>query len=110
MTPLLSHQHTRAVADVIVELGKAAQKFPPLNSPHEGWAVAREELDELWEHVRGNTGRTQEARTEAVQVAAMALRYAADLCDEDDHSHRCSIYTDHEGHQWGQWWCPGVRS
>lgn len=30
-------------------------------SPHEGWAVIREELDpELWEHVCANTGRSSE--------------------------------------------------
>lgn len=68
--------------EAAIELHRAMTKFAPMASPHEGWAVIREELDELWEHVRANTGRTDEARIEAIQIAAMALRYASDLCDE----------------------------
>ncbi len=64
------------------ELERAVEKFGPMASPHEGWAVIREELDELWEHVKANTGRGPEARKEAIQVAAMALRYVFDLCEE----------------------------
>lgn len=64
------------------ELVSATFKHPAMHSPHEGWAVIKEELDELWEHVRANTGTTPEARKEAIQVAAMALRYAFDLCKE----------------------------
>lgn len=63
------------------ELRRAMAKFGPMASPHEGWAVIREELDELWEHVKANTGGSAEARTEAIQLAAMALRYAHDLCE-----------------------------
>ena len=62
------------------ELDRATAKFPPLNSPHEGWAVIAEEVDELWACVKENTGRSEEAWREAVQVASMALRYALDLC------------------------------
>jgi len=65
--------------EVVIEACRAAGKFPPMNSPHEGYAVIYEELDELWEHVRANTGRTADARTEAIQVAAMAVRYIYDL-------------------------------
>jgi hypothetical protein len=63
------------------ELLRATDRFPAFNSPHEGWAVIKEEMDELWEHVRGNTGRSHDAHKEAVQVAAMALRYVLDLRD-----------------------------
>lgn len=108
MNGRFSAQHTRAVADVLVELAKAAERFPAFNSPHEGWAVIREELEELWEHVRSNTGRYS-ARSEAIQVAAMALRYAADLCDVGASSHRCPQYAEHAEHEWGEWWCPGVK-
>lgn len=68
-----------AIADVRAELERALERFPPLNSPHEGYAVILEELEELWEHVRANTGRTAAAYKEAIQTAAMALRYAAEL-------------------------------
>ena len=65
--------------EVAEELASAQSKFDPMHGPHEGWAVIREELDELWEHVRDNTGRSRAARHEAIQIAAMALRYANDV-------------------------------
>ncbi len=64
------------------ELVRARQKFPAFNSGHEGWAVIREELDELWAEVRSNqstSGRSDRMHKEAVQVAAMALRFLVDM-------------------------------
>lgn len=69
----------RVLASVGCELSFALSKFPVFNSPHEGKAVIEEELDELWQHVRANTGRSGEARDEAIQIAAMACRYVIDL-------------------------------
>lgn len=63
------------------ELHSAALKHDKMHTPHEGHSVIREELDELWEHVKQDTGRTPEAIKEALQVAAMAIRYAVDLSD-----------------------------
>lgn len=64
------------------ELDAAYTKFGDMASPHEGWAVIREELEpELWAHVVGNTGRSPDARKEALQIAAMAIRYILDLCE-----------------------------
>lgn len=77
-----AYRRDRVLELVDVELGRALNKFPSFNSPHEGWAVIREELDELWEHVKANTGDGALARTEATQVAAMALRYVLDLSKE----------------------------
>ena len=37
-----------------------------------------EEVDELWDEIRGN--RIGRARAEAMQVAAMGIRFVADLC------------------------------
>ena len=67
------------IAEVIRELQAAQLAFPRFNGPHEGWAVIREELDELWELVRGNEGRTEAARSEATQIAAMAIRYMMEV-------------------------------
>lgn len=67
-------------SEVMEELSGAMKRFQAMSSPHEGWAVIREEMDELWEHVKANTGRGGAARLEAIQVAAMALRYVHDLC------------------------------
>ena len=73
----------RVLDDLRAEVGKARAQHAPTNSPHEGWAVIYEELNpELWAHVCGNTGRSQEARKEALQVAAMGVRYILDLIDD----------------------------
>ena len=69
------------LTDAKAALIKALGKHAAMNSPHEGWSVILEELEELREHVRGDTGRSADARKEALQVAAMWLRYALDLCD-----------------------------
>jgi hypothetical protein len=63
------------------ELRHAMEKFPPFNSPHEGIAVIWEEFEELKAHVWENTGRSVAAMTEAIQLAAMALRYVYDLAE-----------------------------
>ena len=65
------------------EIARAFAKHPPMHSPHEGHSVIREELDkELWAHVCADTGRSPEARHEALQTAAMAIRYILDLCED----------------------------
>ena len=64
------------------ELSRACAKFGPMAGPHEGWAVIREEVDELWDDVKANRGRGPEARKEALQIAAMALRYIVDVSDD----------------------------
>ncbi len=66
-----------AVSMVRVELLKAQAKFPAFHSSHEGYAVIHEEVDELWDEVKSNNRFKQ--RAEAVQVAAMALRFLVDL-------------------------------
>lgn len=67
--------------DLWGELAAARSRFEPFNSPHEGWAVIHEEAEELWKLVMANDGRGPLARREAIQVAAMALRYILDLCE-----------------------------
>jgi hypothetical protein len=44
-------------------------------SPHEGHSVIREELEELWDHVKADTGYTLDASEEASHIAAMAVKY-----------------------------------
>ena len=73
----------RAIAlAALEELRRARKKFPkPFNSPHEGWAVLREEVDELWDEVKADSD-AKTMRSEAIQVAAMALRFMLECCDE----------------------------
>lgn len=63
------------------ELDRAIKKFAPMHGPHEGYAVILEELDELWDEVKANRGAAKGGRDEAIQVAAMAIRYVLDVCD-----------------------------
>lgn len=72
-------------ADVQRELERATTKFPPFASAHEGYAILLEEVDELWEEVKKSpSNRDPKAlRKEAVQVAAMAIRFIRDVCDKE---------------------------
>lgn len=74
----------KAFHDVEMELAAATRKFPAFNSAHEGYAVLDEEVDELWTHVKVRQGKRDVAamRKEAIQVAAMALRFVIDICDD----------------------------
>ncbi len=69
------HQAELAIWD---ELMGSLAEFPQTwCSLEEGAMVLGEEVDELWDEIRGNhIGR---ARAEAAQVGAMALRFIADL-------------------------------
>jgi NTP pyrophosphatase (non-canonical NTP hydrolase) len=71
--------------EVEAELRRARTKFPGrFASAHEGYAVLAEEVDELWEHVkrRREARNREEMRAEAIQCAAMAVRFAADICGD----------------------------
>ena len=58
----------------------ACTKFPPFASQHEGFAILLEEVDEMWSAIKAN--RRDEAVEEAIQVAAMALRFILDVGKE----------------------------
>lgn len=72
-----------ALEDVRDELLRAISLHGPLHSAHEGYSVLLEEMDELWDHVKmKQKDRDMEAmRKEAVQVAAMALKFITQICD-----------------------------
>jgi hypothetical protein len=84
--PLMpSFAHQIALADAEEEMKKARAKFAPMNSAHEGFAVLYEEFDELKAHVWMNQSKRDltAMRQEAIQVAAMALCFAAEICNEE---------------------------
>jgi NTP pyrophosphatase (non-canonical NTP hydrolase) len=62
------------------ELARATKKHGAMASAHEGYAVIKEELDELWEQIKKQQRDEESIRKEAVQVAAMALRFVIDVC------------------------------
>lgn len=82
--------------EVGVELAKARQTHASMNGHHEGYAVMLEEMDELWEVCKMNThkfgdnsdkevlraNKRAAMRKEALQIAAMAVRFIQDICDK----------------------------
>lgn len=74
------------VSDIIKELDSAMNKHPSFNSRHEGYAILKEELDEVWDLIKINHTKNpecrEEMRKEAIQVAAMAIRFIYDCCDD----------------------------
>ncbi|QIV65801.1 hypothetical protein Cp1R7AA1_069 [Mesorhizobium phage Cp1R7A-A1] len=63
------------------EVKKAMIKHKPMVSVHEAYGVILEEVDELFEEVRPDRGRTTEAQKEALQVAAMGVRFVLDVAE-----------------------------
>ena len=67
------------------ECNRACERYPQFNSAHEGYAVILEEMDELWDEVKKSPKKRdpKAMRLEAIQVAAMAIRFLIDLCEEE---------------------------
>lgn len=82
MTAVVDH----AIHEVRMELYAAQEAFPPYHGPHEGYAVIKEEVDELWDEVKKKREHRSisNLRHEAIQVAAMALRFVIDLCPREE--------------------------
>lgn len=80
----------KALEQVSDELAAARRKFPDFHSAHEGFAILKEEVDELWAEVKRPSldspgvvhipSRRDAMRAEAIQVAAMAIRFIMDCC------------------------------
>lgn len=61
------------------ELESACNKFHAYNSAHEGYAVILEEMDELFDEIKGEHDR-EKMYHEAKQVASTAIRFMLDIC------------------------------
>lgn len=68
----------RVLELVRLELVSATRKFGPMASAHEGYAVILEEMDELWEAIKSKNLTREDIQAEAIQVAAMAVRFLLD--------------------------------
>jgi NTP pyrophosphatase (non-canonical NTP hydrolase) len=77
-------KYNKVSEEVFAELLDAKFKFKKdFVNQHEGYAVILEELDELWQEVKKNQKNYDIAaqRKEAVQCAAMCVRFIAELTD-----------------------------
>lgn len=74
------------LGEIGAEVHLSILKHGLFKSAHEGYAVIKEELDELWDEIKCNEGYSFGARMEALQVAATALKYVM-LVDEHTAKH-----------------------
>lgn len=70
---------TIALEMVRDEYLKARQKHGVMNSGHEGYAVIKEELEELWDLVKRDEANSIDAYDEAKQVAAMGIAFMLEV-------------------------------
>lgn len=69
------------------EFWKATNKYGPFHSPHEGYAIIKEEVDELWDRIKDKGTRKEKVngfKKEAAQIAAMAIRFMVDMIGDDE--------------------------
>ena len=65
------------IIELVNEIDRATKLYGPLKSTHEGYAVLLEEVDKMWDEIKKND--IDKAREEALQVAAMAIRFLMDI-------------------------------
>lgn len=83
---IFSESEVTAIYEICREYLQAARHYPPMNSAHEGVSVLREEFEELWDEVKVKQSARDlpKMRYEAVQTAAMALRFIVDICSGEE--------------------------
>ena len=66
---------------ILREYAGATNKFGAFSSAHEGYAVIKEEVDELWDAIKNKQSTNKDLRKEAIQIGAMAVRFIFDICN-----------------------------
>ena len=74
-----------ALSLIAQEYDRAIGEHKPFNSAHEGYAVIKEEYDELWDEIKKKAAKRdpKKLQEEAAQLGAMALRFIVDICMKD---------------------------
>lgn len=77
--------YSDAAEAALAEVRRAREMFGPMASMHEGYAVAMEECEEVWDIVKMKQKLRDlpHARKEAIQAAAMWLAFAVEVCTEE---------------------------
>jgi NTP pyrophosphatase (non-canonical NTP hydrolase) len=81
----LSEQVLKVAKEAADQCVDAMENWPAFNSAHEGYAVLFEEVDELWDEVRKKQKNREVSlmKKEALDIAAMAIRFAVEVCNEE---------------------------
>lgn len=74
----------RIKKDMVKELDSAMDEHGPFPSGFHGYAVIKEELEELWKAIKDKNATLEDVRHEAIQIGSSAMRFILDLCDQDD--------------------------
>lgn len=73
------------IENLMLEYIYAVEEHGPFNSSHEGYAIMLEEMDELWDEIKKKKEKRdkENMKKEALQIAAMGLRFAYDVCENN---------------------------
>ena len=71
----------KILLEIKSEFEHAESLYPKFHSNHEGDAVIKEEMDELWDEIKKEKGTkgNEAMKKELIQVGAMVLRFLNDL-------------------------------
>lgn len=67
--------------EVLLELNRSTLRYGNFHSTHEGYAVIKEEVDELWDQIKLKQPLSAQ-KDQAIQIGAMVFRYILDLCND----------------------------
>ncbi len=70
-----------ALTKVSLEVKDARSKYAPCKSYHEGYAIIKEEFDELWDEIKNKRRDEHAIFIEAKHVAATAVRL---MCEAEE--------------------------
>jgi len=67
--------------DLKEEIKEVESKFSEYNSPHEGYAIILDELDELWDEIKKHDHNQLKMYHESIQIACTAIRFCKMIKD-----------------------------
>lgn len=68
------------VGEIVLEMVRGDNKHQPHPGPKRGFGALRNEYNELQTEIEAENGTPESIRLEAIQVAAMALKFLRDCC------------------------------
>jgi len=78
---LREHQKLeKLVAEIVTEMIRGDAKHGIHQGPKRGFGALRNEYNELQTEIEAENGTPESIRSEAIQVAAMALKFLRDCC------------------------------